>query len=81
MSNKHKSWQDYAKEEIDKDNEKYVIEITEKKALDWNQSPIIHRKITLLDGDKIIFKDQPVFVAHTRLYQMGLSKLAKINLI
>jgi len=62
-------------------SEEFTVKITEKKFLDYTQSQIIQRRITLLKGNEIIFEDKPVFVAHSRMYQLGLSKLAKQNLI
>ena len=59
----------------------YTVKITEQPALDCYQNKIIHRKISLFNGDECIFENQPVFVAHRRMYMLGLATLAKQNLI
>ena len=59
----------------------YSVIIKTVKSLDYTQSPIEQRKITLKNDDETIFENESVFVAHRRMYMMGLAQLAKQNCI
>lgn len=55
--------------------------ITTEMKLDYTQNPIEVRKISLICNGETVFENLVPFVAHRRLYQLGLANLAKKNLI
>lgn len=55
--------------------------ITTEMKLDYTQSPIEVKKISLICNGEYMFENLVPFVAHRRLYQYGLANLAKKNLI
>jgi hypothetical protein len=76
---------------LDLSDEKYYEKILEKwkthnieyqllskitTTLDFTQSPMPQRLISLKKGDTFLFKEEVVFMAHRKMWELGLEKLA-----
>jgi hypothetical protein len=53
----------------------YKIMLTDYVALDYTQTPMYLKAVTLMKGDEIIFENLKKFQAHKKLWDMGLKHL------